>query len=74
MQNSEIVRATKKSAIQLLYLSTSSIGQHSDYFGRFLGHSDTKAKFWGDELISFENGKQDDIQTVISCLGTIKIR
>lgn len=56
MQNSEIVRATKKSAIQPLYLSTSSIGQHSNYFGRFLGPSDTKAKFWGDELISFENG------------------
>lgn len=62
MQNSETVRATKKEAIQPLFLSTSYVGQDSDYFGRFLGLSDTnrpglsdtKAKFLGNELVSFE--------------------
>lgn len=69
MQNSETVRATKKEAIQPLFLSTSYVGQDSDYFGRFLGLSDSKAKFLGNELVSFKRGKYDDTQTVISCLG-----
>lgn len=67
MQNSETVRATKKK--QYSRCSLVLHGQDSDYFGRFLGLSDTKAKFLGNELVSFKRGKYDDTQTVISCLG-----
>lgn len=57
LQKSEIIRKIQKASFQTLYLSTESLGQQSNYFGRFTGPPDTEAKFDGDELISFQNSR-----------------
>lgn len=57
LQNAEIIRKLQKASFQTLFLSTESLGQESNYFGQFLGPSDTEANFDGDKLISFQNGR-----------------